>query len=87
MKRFALLLALAGSAVAGFLLWKRKEVNRASEISQDPWPSAVAETHSVVPPITPKIETSVDSTGEQGIKPVKKPVRKRAKKVPDVSSD
>lgn len=75
-----LLLALVGSAVGGFLLWKRREVNRAVEISQDPWPSVVAETQTVIPADT-------DSSPDPAPEPVKKPARKRTKKVPDASSD
>ena len=75
-----LLLALVGSAVGGFLLWKRREVNRAVEVSQDPWPSVVAEKQTVIPADT---DSSPDPTPET----VKKPARKRTKKVPDASSD
>ena len=75
-----LLLALVGSAVGGFLLWKRREVNRAVEISQDPWPSVVAETHTVIP-------ADADTSSDPAPEPLKKPVRKRTKKVPDASSD
>lgn len=48
MKRFVVLIAVIGSAVAGFLWWKRKEVSRAGEISRDPWPSVINETRTEV---------------------------------------
>lgn len=75
-----LLLALVGSAVGGFLLWKRREVNRAVEIAQDPWPSVVAETQTVIP-------AAADTSSDPAPEPVKKPARKRTKKVPNASSD
>ncbi len=87
MKRFTLLLALAGSAVAGFLLWKRREVSRAAEISQDPWPSVIAEAHAEVPSEDLKPDPKAELPVESEINAVKKPARKRTKKAPDASSD
>ena len=49
MKRFLLLASLVGSAIAGFLWWKRKEVARANEIARDPWPSVIEETRTDFP--------------------------------------
>jgi hypothetical protein len=79
MKRFLLLVSMVGAAVAGFLWWKRREVLRAESVTQDPWPSAVAETpvaasQPVIPaqPVTPV-------TNEPPIP--KKPRKKTTRKV------
>jgi hypothetical protein len=87
MKRFTLLLALAGTAFVGFLLWKRREVGRAAEISQDPWPSVVAETHAALPSEDVKPETKGDVAAGSDTKDVKTKARKRTKKVSDANSD
>lgn len=79
MKRFLLLVSMVGAAVAGFLWWKRREVLRAESVTQDPWPSAVAETPAIAaqPVIPAQPVTTV--TNEQPIP--KKPRKKTTKTV------
>lgn len=68
MKRFFVFVALAGSAAAGFMWWKRREVSRAGAIAEDPWPSVVTETKTITPPIevetSPKKSTAKKSTAK-----------------------
>lgn len=79
MKRFLLLVSMVGAAVAGFLWWKRREVLRAESVTQDPWPSAVAETPVAAPqPVIPA-QPVTPVTNEPPIP--KKPRKKTTKKV------
>lgn len=64
MKRFLLLVSIAGSAIAGFLWWKRQEVARARDISRDPWPSVTSETRTTIPQ-----SGETDSTEDESLVP------------------
>ncbi|MCF8531161.1 MAG: hypothetical protein K9G05_06685 [Candidatus Nanopelagicales bacterium] len=85
MKRFLVLLSLIGSAVAGFLWWKKREIARAQSVSADPWPQVVAETTTVVAPAS-TAQPASDSELQEPPAPSKPAAKAKPRKATKKSS-